>query len=94
LPLHHVFGSEEWSGSCRGIQQRSPGPYLALNDEDADSAGLADGDLARIRLGEQQLTLPVQVTPALARGTAGIPFGFKGLEGLSLPAMITTLSQS
>ena len=85
MPLHHVFGSEEWSATCPGIQQRSPGPYLALSTDDAEQAGLADGDLAQITVSGKALTLPVQVTPSLAQGTAGLPANFKGLEGLNLP---------
>ncbi len=85
LPLHHVFGSEPWSASCPGIQARSPGPYLAVHPDDAGKWGLEEGDLAKIALDGRDLTLPVQFTPSLKAGTAGLPVGFAGLEGASLP---------
>jgi NADH-quinone oxidoreductase subunit G len=88
LPLPHIFGSEEWSAKCQGIQARSPGPFLAVHPEDARGWGMEEGDLARLELADgRSLSLPVQYSPTLARGTTGLPVGFPGLEGAALPAL-------
>lgn len=86
LPLPHIFGSEPWSGSCDGIRRRGPGPHLLLHPAEAEKAGLAEGDLARISVAGTELTLPVQFSDALAASTAGLTPGLPGLEGLPLPA--------
>lgn len=92
LPLPHIFGSEPWSGRCEGIQRRGPGPHLRLNLQDAEKAGLEDGDLAKLNLDGIELTLPVERSETLKQGTAGITPGLPGLKGLPLPTTGTLSS--
>jgi len=86
LPIPHIFGSEEWSARCDGIRKRGPGLHLLLNGADAQSAGLKEGDLAKISIAGMELTLPVQPSESLIPGTAGLTPGLPGLEGIPLPS--------
>jgi NADH-quinone oxidoreductase subunit G len=78
-PLHHVFGSEELSMFSAPLAERAPEPYLALNPEDATERGLSAGDHVPVALGGTEYVLQVLILPGLARGLAGIPFGFPEL---------------
>ncbi len=86
VPLFHIFGSEELSSLSPAIEELSPGPYLALNEDDAQKLGFADGDIANVGLNGKAYRLPVRIRPALPTGVAGLPFGIPPLEGLSLPS--------
>ena len=86
VPLHHVFGSEELSALSLGIQERSPGPYVGLNENDMENLALSDGDEVRVSIGSGVFHLKSRITPGLPRGLAGLPVGFPGLEGSTLPA--------
>jgi NADH-quinone oxidoreductase subunit G len=86
VALHHVFGSEELSALAPGIARLSPKAYVALSPEDAAAIGLADGAAAGVNLDVTAVTLPVRVTPGLARGLAGLPRGLAGVPVLEGPA--------
>jgi NADH-quinone oxidoreductase subunit G len=86
VPLYHIFGSEELSVHTRAIAQRAPGPYLAMNSQDAQSLKAAEGDVIELAFGKTVHRLPVLSVRSLPRGLAGIPVGLPGLEGLNLPA--------
>ena len=86
VPLFHIFGSEELSSLSSAIKELSPGPYLALNGDDAQKLGFADGDVANFGLNGRDYRLQVKIRPALPMGVAGLPFGIPPLEGMSLPS--------
>jgi len=75
VPVHHIFGSEELSVHSPGIAQRSPGPYLALNPDDAAALQVPDGRPVRVASNGLDVRLPVKTLSALPRGVAGIPRG-------------------
>jgi NADH-quinone oxidoreductase subunit G len=72
LPLYHIFGSDELSLKTPGISERAPEPYLALNPDDAERAGLAEGHMVAL---DASLVLPIRYVPSLPTGTAGLPVG-------------------
>ncbi len=86
VPLYHIFGSEELSAAAPAIAERSPGPYLALNEGDARRLGVAAGQEVALLLGGEQQRLPVVLNLSLPAGVAGLPAGLPGLAGIELPA--------
>ena len=86
VQLFHIFGSEELSSMSPAIEELSPKPYLALNENDAQKLGFVAGNMASIGLNDKSHRLQVRISPALPPGVAGLPFGIPPLEGLSLPA--------
>jgi NADH-quinone oxidoreductase subunit G len=85
-PLHHIFGAEELSAQAPGIAALAAAAYIALNPHDASALGVAAGDQARLRLGNADYRLPVQIKPELLHGVAGLPVGLPPLTGIALPA--------
>jgi NADH-quinone oxidoreductase subunit G len=69
-----------------GIAQRAPDPYVALCPADAQSLGLAAGDLLEFSLDRQRYQLPVIFNNDLVPGTAGLPQGLPGIPYAELPA--------
>jgi NADH-quinone oxidoreductase subunit G len=86
LPLHHIFGSEELSVQADAVAQRLPQPYLALASHDAEALGIEPGEAVQLECNGSAWRLGARIHRALAPGTAGLPAGLPGLEGISLPA--------
>lgn len=86
LPLYEVFGSDELSALSPPLAERIPEPYVALHPDDAAAQGLTADDRPQVTLPDCALRLRVRIDANLARGTAGIPVGLAGLEGVALPA--------
>jgi NADH-quinone oxidoreductase subunit G len=85
VPLHHIFGSEEFSVLSPGIAERAPEPYLALNPEDAGRHGIDEGKEAEIVISGRTYRLRGIIKRSLPRGVAGLPL-LAGLAGIALPA--------
>ena len=85
VPVHHIFGSDELSALAPGIAERSPRPYLALNNEDAGRLGVHEGEDVELSLAGETYRLPARLLPSLPAGIAGFPSGLQGLAGISLP---------
>jgi NADH-quinone oxidoreductase subunit G len=86
VAMHHVFGSEELSAAAPGVAELAPSAYVAVSPADADALGLRPGGAAGLALGGLLLTLPVRITPGLARGIAGLPRGIAGIPAIDGPA--------
>jgi NADH-quinone oxidoreductase subunit G len=81
-----VLGGEELSLRAPAVADRTPAPYLGLGPADAGALGVAEGQGVAALLEDRRLDLPVRLRPQLAPGTATLPAGLPGLEGLALPA--------
>jgi NADH-quinone oxidoreductase subunit G len=79
VPLYHIFGSDPLSMASPATASLAPKPYVALNPEDAQGLGLAEGQ--EVTLSARRL--PVRIVSELPRGTAGVPVGLApaGLDG-------------
>jgi NADH-quinone oxidoreductase subunit G len=86
VPLHHVFGSEELSVEAQALAARVPLPYVALNPDDAARLNIRNGDPAEVSINNEARRLSVMLRPALAAGLAGLPWNFRGMDYLDLPA--------
>jgi NADH-quinone oxidoreductase subunit G len=77
VPLYHIFGSEELSRLAAAIVELAPGPYIALNPDDAAGFGSEVEFLGQ--------RIPVRQAPDLPRGQAGVPAGTPPFTGMDLP---------
>ena len=84
-PLHHIFGSEEWSAASPAVAQRSPEPYAAMNPEDARKLDVEEGALVEVRLDGAAYRLPARLTAGMTQGVLGVPVGV-AVTGVDLPA--------
>lgn len=84
-PLYHIFGSEELSALSRGVAERAPQPYLALNPDDAGALRANEGEEVELVLDGAIYRLPVRFHPALPRSVAGLPVGLRELPWAALP---------
>ncbi len=86
VPVYHIFGSEELSIHSPGVKQLSPGAYLAMNDKDAERAGLQAEDHVEFTIADSTYQVMLRVRSDLPQGLAGIPAGIEPLQGIQLPA--------
>ena len=84
IPLYHIFGTDPLSRMAPAILERSPAPYLALSEKDAEKLGVAEGQKVRIELDAYSLSLPAHFSP-LPAGAIGLPVGLPGI-----PAVLPT----
>ena len=83
VPLYHIFGSEELSVLSPGIAELAPGPYLALN---ADDAARLQANEVEFVLSNRLYRLSVKIVSAIPAGVAGVPNGLPGFQGIALTA--------
>jgi NADH-quinone oxidoreductase subunit G len=89
VPLHHLFGTEELSSLSSEISEVAPGPYIALNPQDAKVMGVnGEGTVAELVTGSASLTFPVRLADGLPDGMAGFPSGLRSTVGVSLPQWV------
>jgi len=89
LPLYHIFGSDALSALSPAVGERVPAPYIALNDADAATAGLAEGSWVEMPIHGDIHRLPVRLQVGLPAGIAGLPKGLAATAGLSFPFWTT-----
>lgn len=89
VPLHHIFGSEELSARAPAVAQRIPDPYLLMNNGDAGTLELHEGDQFTFHIGEQTYRLPVKITDTLPNGVAAVPYGIETIPYAELPEWAT-----
>lgn len=88
IPLYHIFGSDSLSALSPAVQGRVPEPYIALNDSDALSAGLAEGSLLEMTIADVSYRFPVRLQTGLPVGIAGLPKGLEATAGMAFPFWI------
>ena len=74
IPLYHIFGTDPLSRMAPTVLERSPAPYVALSEKDAEKLGVNEGQKIQIELGAYSLSLPAHLGP-LPVGTVGLPVG-------------------
>jgi len=86
VPVYHIFGSEELSIHSPGVKQLSPRAYLAMNDKDAERAGLRAEDCVEFTIADSTYQVVLRVRSDLPQGLAGITAGIEPLQGIQRPA--------
>jgi NADH-quinone oxidoreductase subunit G len=86
VSLHHIFGSDELSSLSPGIAERSPNPYIALNEQTIKDFGKAEGESLNIMIDDQQYSLPIVISNSLPKGIAGLPVSLRTMAYCDLPS--------
>jgi NADH-quinone oxidoreductase subunit G len=79
VPVFHIFGSETFSAMAPAVAERSPEPYIALNETDAARHNLSDGALVEVMFDGIPVKLKVIIKKELVPGLAGIPSSLPGI---------------
>lgn len=75
FPLYHIFGSEELSGKTPVIRERIMQPYVGMNEEDAKTLGIQNGNEIVLSVDGKILAFPVLIRKGIPKGMAGLPAG-------------------
>jgi len=94
VPMYFIFGSEELSANSPAIAQRAPQPFIAINEQDALTADIENGEEVKVLINSEVYLLPCRVEPVLPSSVAGLPAGLKELNGIQLPAWATIMAQA
>ena len=86
VSLYHIFGSEELSARAKAVGKRVPKSYVLVNAEDARQLGLARGQILSFEVNRQAYQLPLEISGAIPKGVAGMPYGLPGLPFIDVPA--------
>lgn len=86
IPLYHIFGSEELSALSPAVAEMTPGPYIVLNEKDAEQLNVENGKKVTVSIKNVKFSLPARVSQCFTRGTAGLPAGLPSLQRVILPA--------
>ncbi len=87
LPLHHIFGSEEFSRLSPAIAERTPEAYVAVNPALAEKLGAVEGQWIEVGLKDESLHLPMRLNASLPAEVVGLPTGFPGIP-TALPTWV------
>lgn len=89
VPLYHIYGSDELSAQSPAVKERIPESYIALNDQDAQNAGITEGTFIQIELNKKPQRVPVFLNKGIPQGVAGLPCGLEMTEGIEFPFWTT-----
>ncbi|MFZ5451538.1 MAG: NADH-quinone oxidoreductase subunit NuoG [Thermodesulfobacteriota bacterium] len=84
LLMDWTFGTEELSGYSGPIKEVEPPPRLTLPSRDAARLGLGPGDRVSLTLGEESMTLDLEIAENMAPGVMLLP-RHRQLAGKTFP---------
>jgi NADH-quinone oxidoreductase subunit G len=85
IPVWRIFGSEELSSSGSSMRQKIEQPFVMLNNNDAGSFLLKEGDFVQLEIGGVSLRLKVKFDDSLQNGLAGLSVNFPGMPFTDIP---------
>ncbi len=94
LPAYHIFGSEELSAQSDPIAERASLPYVTLRADSANSLGVQAGDGLQLWIGEQAVSLEVQVSDDCPSGALLVAAGLPKTAHLPFLSRINALKDS
>lgn len=86
IPVYQIFGSEELSAVGSAVSQRISGPFVFVNQKDADKIGIAEADHIRIEISDTELRIKVKIENSLPPGIAGLSVNLPEMPFIDLPA--------
>lgn len=85
IPVYRIFGSEELSSVGSSITQRIQGPFVYVNQKDADKAGIKEHDQIRLEISDSELIMKVRIENSLPHGIAGLSINLPDMKFIDLP---------
>jgi NADH-quinone oxidoreductase subunit G len=87
IPVYHIFGSEELSAAGSAISQRINGPFVFVNQNDADKIGVAPNDHIRLETSDSEFKIKVKIENSLPQGIAGLSVNLPDMQFIDLPCL-------
>ncbi len=88
VPLHDIFGTEELSMKSTAISDRSQGPLLIMNEEQAGNLNVTTGEHIMVISGSAKIDLPVRIQSDWPKDHLGISVGFEKTTSIDLDSMV------
>ena len=88
VPVYQIFGSEELSSEGAAIRQRIKEPFVLMNQKDADSINIKDGEAVEAEIGKIRITAALKIENSLVDGIAGISVRLPGMPFLDIPCTV------
>ncbi|CAG67642.1 MULTISPECIES: NADH-quinone oxidoreductase subunit NuoG [Acinetobacter] len=88
VPMHHIFGSGEFTIKTPAMQSRIPEAAFAVGEQDAERLNLKDGESIQVQAGDTTVRLPVQVIEYLPAGYIGYPIGLAPTISMAEPVSV------
>jgi NADH-quinone oxidoreductase subunit G len=85
VPVYRIFGSEELSSVAPALSQRIQEPALYLNQNDAETSGVKEGDMIRLEIMNNKIEIKVKIENSLPAGMAGLTVNLPGMPFVDLP---------
>lgn len=86
----HLRTNNSWLANSHRLTKGPNRCTLMIHPDDAAAAGLADGDMARVRSSSGEISIPAEVTDDMMPGTVSIPHGW----GHDLPGMAMQVAKA
>jgi NADH-quinone oxidoreductase subunit G len=87
VPVYQIFGSDELSSAGKSVSQRIKKPFVLLNQTDANSINLNEGDRVVAEIIKDAPELTVKIDNSLRPGLAGLSVNLPGMPFVALPAI-------
>jgi NADH-quinone oxidoreductase subunit G len=90
IPHLSIFGSEERSSLSPALCARLPQSYVGLSAQDAGELNLGNNQHLKLKLGDEDIILPVHIRQELSPGYILVPVGLRNITAnLILPKTCT-----
>jgi formate dehydrogenase len=84
IGMRELRSHNSWMHNAPLLMRGGRTQALRIHPEDAEAAGLADGDVARISSESGAVEVPVELTDEMSRGTVALPHGWGHKGGWKL----------
>lgn len=85
VPVFRIFGSEELSSKSRPVGERIEGPFICLNNKDAEGAGGKVNDKIEVEISGKTIEVKLKIDKSIPDGFATI-FTGQGMPFPDLPS--------
>ncbi|MDH3711653.1 MAG: NADH-quinone oxidoreductase subunit NuoG, partial [Cyclobacteriaceae bacterium] len=87
VPLHHIFGSESMSMLSPAIAERSPGPWVNINESEAKEMGISSGDVVQVIMDDLEISIAARTEASWPSGVLGITVGFPNMPFIEIDCL-------
>jgi NADH-quinone oxidoreductase subunit G len=85
IPVNQIFGSDELSSVSSSVLQKTPEPFVLINQKDADIISINDGDYVQLEILKVNLKVKVKIVSSIIQGLAGLSVNLPGMPFFNIP---------
>jgi NADH-quinone oxidoreductase subunit G len=85
VPVTRIFGSDELSSVGSSMLQKTPQPFVLMNQNDADMISIKGGELIQLEILKTRLIIRVRIENSLKAGVAGLSVNLPGMPFVDIP---------